>query len=230
MKKLSLIIIAFFFFTNAYSQGVGIGTNTPNPSSVLELKDTTKGFLPPRMTTAQRDAIVSPATGLTIYNTTSKGCEHFNGTNWCSIAHYIGETYGGGIVFFIYDNGQHGLIFYPYIYYGSYWGAAITTNAKRDGIGAGIYNTERIIITGNTGAAQLCGDLQYGNYGDWYLPSKYELNLIYLQNSNIFNSIDLFWSSTEYSSASAWAQNFFTGSQITSGKSNSYFYLAVRRF
>ena len=51
----------------SYSQ-VGIGTTTPDGSSVLDVSSTDKGFLFPRMTTVQRDAIISPAKGLTIYN------------------------------------------------------------------------------------------------------------------------------------------------------------------
>ena len=43
------------------SQNVGIGTASPNAAAVLEASSTTKGFLPPRMTQAQRNAIVSPA-------------------------------------------------------------------------------------------------------------------------------------------------------------------------
>lgn len=50
---------------------VGIGTSGPNASSVLELASTTMGFLPPRMTTAQRDAISSPANGLVLYNSST---------------------------------------------------------------------------------------------------------------------------------------------------------------
>ena len=45
-----------------------IGGSTPAPSAVLDLQSTSKGFLPPRMTTAQRNAIASPATGLIVYN------------------------------------------------------------------------------------------------------------------------------------------------------------------
>ena len=48
---------------------VGIGTATPNASSVLDVSSTTKGFLPPRMTTTERDAISSPAQGLMIFCT-----------------------------------------------------------------------------------------------------------------------------------------------------------------
>jgi hypothetical protein len=49
---------------------VGIGTSSPNASALLDLTSTTQGLLVPRMTTAQRDAISSPADGLIFYNTT----------------------------------------------------------------------------------------------------------------------------------------------------------------
>lgn len=51
------------------SGSVGINTASPDKSAVLDATSTTKGLLPPRLTTTQRDAIVSPASGLVIYNT-----------------------------------------------------------------------------------------------------------------------------------------------------------------
>jgi len=62
--------------------GVGIGTVNPNTSAKLDVESTTQGFLPPRMTTLQRDAIVEPAAGLTIYNTTVNCLQWWNGTIW----------------------------------------------------------------------------------------------------------------------------------------------------
>jgi len=63
--------------------GVGIGTTgAPDNSAVLEIKSTSKGLLPPRMTQAQRDAIASPATGLTLYNTDTNKLNTWDGTNW----------------------------------------------------------------------------------------------------------------------------------------------------
>jgi len=53
-----------------------------NASAVLQANSTTQGFLSPRMTTAQRDAIATPATGLEIYNTTTNRKEWYNGTYW----------------------------------------------------------------------------------------------------------------------------------------------------
>ena len=58
----------------------GFGTATPDNSSIVEMASTTKGFLPPRMTTAQRDAITLPAKGLIIYNTTTDQWEGNSGT------------------------------------------------------------------------------------------------------------------------------------------------------
>jgi hypothetical protein len=60
---------------------VGAATAT-NASSVLDLESTTQGFLPPRMTSTQRDAIASPAAGLVIYNTTTNLLNVYNGTMW----------------------------------------------------------------------------------------------------------------------------------------------------
>jgi len=62
--------------------GVGIGTTTPNASAKVEIASTTQGFLPPRLTTVQRDAIASPAAGLTIYNTTVNCLQWWNGSIW----------------------------------------------------------------------------------------------------------------------------------------------------
>jgi uncharacterized protein (TIGR02145 family) len=64
---------------------VGVGTTSPVASAKLEIASTTQGFLPPRMTTAQRDAIVSPATGLVIFNTTTNSLEYKSSTGWVSL-------------------------------------------------------------------------------------------------------------------------------------------------
>jgi hypothetical protein len=58
---------------------VGIGTSTPNASAELDVSSTTKGFLPPRLTAAQRDAITSPAVGLVIFNTSTNCLNFYNG-------------------------------------------------------------------------------------------------------------------------------------------------------
>jgi hypothetical protein len=65
---------------------IGMGNNTTgDPSALLTLTSTTKGFLPPRMTTTQRNAIASPAAGLIVYDTTLNLPHFFNGTIWVSL-------------------------------------------------------------------------------------------------------------------------------------------------
>jgi hypothetical protein len=64
---------------------VGIGTNTPNGSAILDLTATDKGMLVPRVTTIQRNAIVTPATGLLVYDTDYSQFWYFDGTIWVPI-------------------------------------------------------------------------------------------------------------------------------------------------
>jgi len=64
----------------------GIGTTTPHASAKLDVTSTDKGFLPPRMTSSQRTAIVSPATGLMVYQTDgTSGLYYYNGSSWIYI-------------------------------------------------------------------------------------------------------------------------------------------------
>ena len=78
MKKLIFLLPIFVLLQMCLYAQVGIGTATPDASAKLDIASTTKGFLPPRMTTAQRDAIVSPATGLVIFNTSTNSLETKN--------------------------------------------------------------------------------------------------------------------------------------------------------
>jgi phosphotransferase system HPr-like phosphotransfer protein len=66
-------------FVSAVGQ---IGVNTLTPSAIFDITSTTSGLLIPRMTTAQRDAISSPANGLQVYNTTTSQLNYYNGTAW----------------------------------------------------------------------------------------------------------------------------------------------------
>jgi len=61
---------------------IGIGTNAPNAAAQLDIASTTRGFLPPRMTTAERDAISTPPAGLMVYNTTTNKLNFYNGAAW----------------------------------------------------------------------------------------------------------------------------------------------------
>lgn len=84
--KNALPIFLLFFAISGRAQNVGIGTTTPAVSAQLDVSSTTKGFLPPRMTNAERDAITSPAVGLVIFNTTTNSLELRNNSGWASLA------------------------------------------------------------------------------------------------------------------------------------------------
>ncbi len=81
--KFCASLIFIFFCISAASAQVGIGTEIPHSSSLLELSSTTKGFLVPRMEEAQKNAISSPAQGLLIFQTNGTvGFYSYDGTNW----------------------------------------------------------------------------------------------------------------------------------------------------
>lgn len=222
---------------------VGIGTTTPNAKAALDITSTTQGLLPPRMDSTARNAITSPPAGLIIYNTSIKAFQCYNGTAWYSTVHFIGENYGGGIVFYVYDNGQHGLIAATADQStGIRWfgGTFTNTRARADGIGAGLKNTAIIIanqgpVDGNAFAATVCNEYSVTvggvTYGDWYLPSKYELNLLYLQKTVVGGFASAYyWSSSELDNGFAWAQYFLSGNQNFYGKGNPFYVRAVRAF
>ena len=85
MKKLLFLLPIFVLLQLCLYAQVGIGTATPAASAKLDITSTTQGLLPPRMTTAQRDAIVSPATGLVIFNITTNSLEYKSSTGWVSL-------------------------------------------------------------------------------------------------------------------------------------------------
>lgn len=83
MKKILTILIAFIAFAFPTAAQVGIGTDTPDPSSLLDIAAEDRGLLIPRMSLTERDAIQNPANGLLIYQTDSApGFYFFNGSNW----------------------------------------------------------------------------------------------------------------------------------------------------
>lgn len=78
-----LLLLVAATFTQAQ---VGVGTSSPHASAKLEVSSTSQGFLPPRMTTAERNAISSPATGLIIFNTTSNALNIYFSGAWYQLS------------------------------------------------------------------------------------------------------------------------------------------------
>lgn len=154
----------------------------------------------------------------------------------------IGQSYGGGIVFYIDGTGQHGLIAAPNDQStASQWtsDSTLISGCSSTSLGSGQANTNAIIAACTTAgiAAQLCNDLVIGNYSDWFLPSKDELNLLQQQKYKVsgFDNTNFnlsFWSSSEINKGNAWAQYFYDGIQSAKGKiTTNYVHVrAIRAF
>lgn len=95
MKVTIIFITAILIASGTFAQSVGINSDgsAPSSSAMLDVKSTTKGFLAPRMTAEQKEAISSPATGLLIYQTdAATGYYYYNGSAWIQIGAASGSS------------------------------------------------------------------------------------------------------------------------------------------
>jgi hypothetical protein len=235
-------------------------SSAASASAVLEVSSTTQGFLPPRMTYAQKTAIVSPPQGLMIYCTncgTNGEPEYFNGTSWVNMAGGaaasvppppLGSTYEGGKVFYILQQGDpgyvagetHGLIAAPSdLPYGTYriFPSCYANYETSTALGTGAANTTKILActADLNNIAKYVDALTDGGYTDWYIPSKDELNLLFLNRISAGNNFadNQYWSSSEVSFGmytSAWYQFFTDGGQGPEGKNYQKGVRAIRSF
>jgi hypothetical protein len=147
----------------------------------------------------------------------------------------IGEKYGGGIIFYIDGTGKHGLIAaFSDQSSVTQWGCYGTSIGSTGGaIDKGQTNTTAIVngCSDEGIAALICHNLVLNGFNDWFLPSKGELNRMYIKK-NVIGSFanDEYWSSSEYDIYTSWTQDFTTGKQERSAKKNLKNVRAVRVF
>lgn len=182
-------------------------------------------------------------------NTDDGSCEYPEEGYDCEGNFVIGALIYGGIVFYVDETGQHGLVAALEDFVGGFgWGCAgqSINGADAQSIGSGLQNTIDI-IEGCPGssiwecAALNCYNSNMQGYNDWYLPSFQELYRMHqtisyggsLGNIGGFEEGEYYWSSTEYSSTTASHLRFNDSNMPTtgsSGKSNLYNVRAIRTF
>lgn len=237
MKKILLSAILIATALTSFGQ-VGIGTNTPNVSAALDVESTTLGFLPPRMTSAEMTAITSPAEGLTVYcnDCTPKSLYFFNGTDYIAavdgtvvsipvLPPAIGDFRDGGVVFWVdpADNTKGLVCAVNDQAVGVEWACYGELIAGANGlvIGTGADNTAAIEFACTTTgtAVDIAANLTLNGFSDWFLPSKDELNEMYLNRGSINTTAvnnggtnfmsggnDAYWSSSQSTANGAWFQ------------------------
>ena len=160
-----------------------------------------------------------------------------NSTDMANQATYhIGQSHGGGIIFYLDSTKQHGLIAANTDqstgiswYNGSY----IATGAKGIAIGTGAANTTKIINKQGKGnyAAKICKRYNGGGFTDWYLPSKAELNQLFLHRDKVGGlEATNYWSSTESDANNAYDEEFGGGFKFADDKSFTIHVRAIRSF
>lgn len=279
MKKFSLKIFPAIIFAilinqfEVYSQGISINVNgdPPDSSAILDINATDQGILIPRVAltgSSSAAPVTNPDTSLLIYNTATvsdvtPGFYYWDGSEWTRLntgsgggggsSHYIGELYGGGMIYYLLDNNQHGLIVsLDYIDGGTggVWDPTSIDIVAGNGAASPLYgydNTDAIVTQAGAAAVgpKLCWDDVTGGYTDWYLPGIWELETMYDQIITINRILDndgnpatngltfneKHWSSTERSATTAYFIVFNTYA-YTAGmaKTNAFRIRCVRYF
>ena len=192
---------------------VAVDSTSGGSSAIVALHSNTKGFLPPRMTYQERDAIQNPETGLVLYclNCSSNGqLQVYNGFAWTDLLGNaaaaipivsLGDTAFGGVVAYVFQSGdagyvvneQHGIVvavqdLSSKMKWGTGFNASQQLNNLSAAIGMGKVNRDTIAHVASSGAifwAPLAA-MNYNGYGytDWLLPTRGDLLAIRSQLSN----------------------------------------------
>jgi hypothetical protein len=245
MKKLIVLVTVICSYSAIYAQlGVNATGAAPISSAQLDVASTSKAFYPPRMTTAEKNAIAGKQAGAMVYDINLGALSFYNGSAWVSTAptlsgatYTIGQNAQGGRIFWLDATGQHGLAVSLVEQADAVWYNGNTnTKAIRLGVYGGADNTQMILNSHGYGsfAAKTAAEYNGGAFGDWYLPAYDELNLLVLSGQGSLSGI--YWSSTEEAVATgliatqAKALTNAGAPVMNNLKSNSYRVRAIRKF
>jgi hypothetical protein len=228
---------------------VGIGTSSPDASAQLEVTSTTKGLLPPRMTSSQRDGILNPAAGLVVFNITSQCLNYYSGTAWIATCGNLSSS--GDNNNWVFDGGgdwnNQGLdsihVNGDWLYVhpsdhasnpGVQWETTSNDISQVEDTDAGHTNTIIAnILQSDVRAIEICDTSTISGFTDWFLPAKDELNIMVAKKDSLTNfTSGIYWSSTQYNSNSAyaWASNIATSDLVLAIKNSNYYNVrCVRR-
>ena len=188
---------------------IGIGTNAPGAKLEVAGQVKITGGAP-----GAGKVLTSDANGLAAWQVAASTLS-------------IGDSYGGGKIFWLDASGKHGLIAAIVDAGNAAWddGTGFTIGTSTTAIYAGRANTAVIVSTKGAGsyAAKVCADYAVTSnneyYDDWYLPSKYEWSQLYVKEStDVSFTASNYWSSTEASATTAVYWSFSSGMDGTGTK------------
>ena len=156
------------------------------------------------------------------YATNSAGTAYGNDVSFIAPPFVIGQSYKGGIIFYLFPSGINGLVSGSNDVPVSPWGGSGINVVTSDSIGAGLNNTYFINAYCGTNSAGWACSVGVSGFGARFLPSKMELQLLYNQKNFIGGFINgIYWSSTQANVNEAFGIDFTSGEPVSDDK-NAY--------